>query len=86
MPAKKPKKDNTFSIILRLYGSLGSHAKPTIKIELPVKETKITNLLEDEDEEKSKDLGFNTYSDEEDNTYVQLELGPFEIKTFKISL
>lgn len=83
---QKPKDPESFSIIVRLYESLGAHAKPTIKIGLPVKSTAITNLLEDVDEDKSRDLGFGTYSDEKDTTYVQLELKPFEIKTFKITL
>ncbi|KAJ1035181.1 hypothetical protein NDA18_000777 [Ustilago nuda] len=83
---QKPKDPESFSIIVRLYESLGAHAKPTIKIGLPVKSTAITNLLEDVDEDKSRDLGLGTYSDEEDTTYVQLELKPFEIKTFKITL
>ena len=83
---QKPKDPKSFSIIVRLYESLGVHAKPTNKIGLPVKSTAITNLLEDVDEDKSTDLGFGTYSDEEDTTYVQLELNPFEIKTFKITL
>ncbi|KAJ1028012.1 hypothetical protein NDA13_003463 [Ustilago tritici] len=83
---QKPKDPESFSIIVRLYESLGAHAKPTIKIGLPVKSTAITNLLEDVDEDKSRDLGFGTYSDEEDTAYVQLELKPFEIKTLKITL
>lgn len=83
---QKPKDPKSFGIIVRLYESLGSHAKPTIKIGLPVKHTALTNLLEDVDEGKSEELSFNTYSDEDDNTYVQLELKPFEIKTFKISI
>ncbi|KAJ1030129.1 hypothetical protein NDA16_001042 [Ustilago loliicola] len=83
---QNPKDPKSFSVIVRLYESLGAHAKPTIKIGLPVKSTAVTNLLEDIDQDKSNDLGFGTYSDEEDNTYVQLELKPFEIKTFKITL
>ncbi|SPO21157.1 probable AMS1 - alpha-mannosidase [Ustilago trichophora] len=83
---QKPKDPKSFGIIVRLYESLGSPAKPTIKIGLPVKHTALTNLLEDVDEGKSEELSFNTYSDEEDNTYVQIELKPFEIKTFKISI
>ncbi len=77
---------SSFGIIVRLYESLGAHAKPTIKIKLPVKETNLTNLLEDVDESKKEELFFGTYVDEEDSTYVQLELKPFEIKTLKISL
>ncbi len=83
---QKPKDPKSFGIIVRLYESLGAHAKPTIKISVPVKSTALTNLLEDVDEDKKEEINFNTYSDEEDNTYVQLEFRPFEIKTFKISL
>ncbi|CDW99598.1 hypothetical protein, partial [Sporisorium scitamineum] len=75
-----------FGIVVRLYESLGAHAKPTIKIKLPFKEVNLTNLLEDVQEDKKQELAFNMYSDEGDSTYVQLDLKPFEIKTLKISI
>ena len=83
---QKPKDSKSFGIVLRLYESLGAHAKPTIKIKLPVKEINLTNLLEDVQEDKKDEIAFNTYADEEDSTYVQLDFKPFEIKTLKISI
>lgn len=83
---QKPKDSKSFGIVVRLYESLGAHAKPTIKISAPVKATALTNLLEDVDEKSSEELAFNTYADEKDHTYVQLDFRPFEIKTLKISL
>ncbi|KAI3487961.1 hypothetical protein L1887_48044 [Cichorium endivia] len=83
---QKPKDSKSFGIVVRLYESLGAHAKPTIKISVPVKATALTNLLEDVDDKSSEELAFNTYADEKDHTYVQLDFRPFEIKTLKISL
>ncbi|CBQ67971.1 probable AMS1-alpha-mannosidase [Sporisorium reilianum SRZ2] len=83
---QKPKDAHSFGIVVRLYESLGAHAKPTIKIKLPVKEVNLTNLLEDVQDDKKEEIAFNTYADEEDSTYVQLDLKPFEIKTLKISI
>ena len=83
---QKPKDPRSFGIIVRLYESLGAHAKPTIKVKLPVKDVNLTNLLEDVDADKKEEINFNTYTDEEDSTYVQLDFKPFEIKTLKISI
>lgn len=83
---QKPKDPHSFGIIVRLYESLGAHAKPTIKVKLPVKDVNLTNLLEDVDADKKEEINFNTYTDEEDSTYVQLDFKPFEIKTLKISI
>ena len=63
------------SVILRVYDSLGGRARGTLATTWNVKKVHKTNLLEDEEDEiPIKDGKFN------------IELRPFEVATFKLTL
>ncbi|PWZ01460.1 putative AMS1-alpha-mannosidase [Testicularia cyperi] len=81
----KPR-SGAFSVVVRLYESVGSSARDTLKISHPVKSVSVTNLLEDTDERQSSEVQFNTLIDENDHSHIQLEFRPFEIKTLKITI
>lgn len=85
-PVNFESKDETTTVVLRLYEAFGGHAQARLVLSphLPVIKAFTTNLLEDEDEELY--LLRSNENDEKSASSISLSFRGFEVKTVKLVL